>query len=58
MVKRGKTPVLKAEQARQILDSIDIQSVVGLRDRALIGVMVYSFARVSAVIECALRITI
>jgi integrase/recombinase XerD len=49
VTKKGKTPVLKAEQARQLLDSIDTRSVVGLRDRAIIGVMVYSFARVSAV---------
>jgi site-specific recombinase XerD len=49
VVKRGKTPVLKAEQARQLLDSIDTSTITGLRDRALIGVMVYSFARVSAV---------
>jgi site-specific recombinase XerD len=49
VVRRGKTPVLKAEQARQLLDSIDIDTITGLRDRALIGVMVYSFARVSAV---------
>jgi site-specific recombinase XerD len=49
VVKRGKTPVLKAEQARLLLDSIDTSSISGLRDRALIGVMVYSFARVSAV---------
>jgi integrase/recombinase XerD len=49
VVKRGKTPVLRPEQARQLLDSIDTSTVVGLRDRALIGVMVYSFARVSAV---------
>jgi site-specific recombinase XerD len=49
VVRRGKTPVLKAEQARLLLDSIDIGSITGLRDRALIGVMVYSFARVSAV---------
>ena len=49
VVKRGKTPVLKAEQARLLLDSIDTSSISGLRDRALVGVMVYSFARVSAV---------
>lgn len=49
VAKRGKTPVLKAEQARLLLDSIDTNNIVGLRDRALIGVMVYSFARVSAV---------
>ena len=50
-MKRGKTPVLTAEQARTLLDSINIDTVVGLRDRALIGVMVYSFARVSAVVK-------
>lgn len=49
VVKRGKTPVLTADQARKLLDSIDTTTIVGLRDRALIGVMVYSFARVGAV---------
>jgi integrase/recombinase XerD len=49
-ISRGKTPVLTAEQARQLIDAIDVSTVVGLRDRALIAVMVYSFARVSAVI--------
>lgn len=50
VVKRGKTPVLTADQARALLDSIDIDEVVGLRDRALIGIMVYSFARISAAV--------
>ena len=50
VVMRGKTPVLTADQARQLLDSIDTSDVIGLRDRALIGVMVYSFARVSATV--------
>ena len=50
VVKRGRTPVLTAEQARLILDSCDATTLVGLRDRALIGVMVYSFARVGAVV--------
>ena len=48
VVKRGKTPVLKADQARALLDSIETDTIVGLRDRALIGLMVYTFARVSA----------
>src|SRR5215472_10370910 len=48
VVKRGKTPVLSADQARLLLDSIDVAELSGLRDRALIGVMVYTFARVSA----------
>ena len=48
VVKRGKTPVLDADQARRLLDSIDTAKLSGLRDRALIAVMVFSFARVSA----------
>jgi len=47
---RGKTPVLTADQARQLLDSIDVSTVVGLRDRALIGVMSFALARVGAVV--------
>lgn len=51
VVRRGKTPVLCAEEARALLDSIDIRTLSGLRDRALIAVMVYSFARVGAVVS-------
>ena len=51
VVKRGKTPVLKADQARTLLDSIKTESIIGLRDRALIGLMCYSFARVSAMVN-------
>jgi site-specific recombinase XerD len=50
VVKTGKTTVLDADQARALLDSIDIATFVGLRDRALIAVMTYSFARVSAAV--------
>ena len=31
-----------------MLDSIDVTTAVGLRDRALIALMVYSFARIGA----------
>src|SRR5882672_3328298 len=51
VVRRGKTPVLKADQARTLLDSIKTDSIVGLRDRAIIGLMCYTFARVSAVVH-------
>lgn len=51
VVKRGKTPVLTTEETRSLLDSIETHSIVGLRDRALIGTMVYSFARVGAVLS-------
>ena len=44
----GKTPVLQADEARALIDSIDVTSLPGLRDRALIGLMVYTFARVGA----------
>ena len=44
----GQTPVLDPVEARALLDSIDTSTVIGLRDRALIGLMVYSFARIGA----------
>jgi site-specific recombinase XerD len=50
VVRKGRTPVLTAQEARQLLDSIDTGGVVGLRDRAMIGVMLFSFARVGAVV--------
>ena len=69
VVKKGKTPVLTAEEARELLDSIKIvtntaravsaetdePALIGLRDRALIGVMVYTFARVHAVLQMKVR---
>ncbi|HUK89875.1 MAG TPA: tyrosine-type recombinase/integrase [Blastocatellia bacterium] len=50
-VKKGKTAVLSAEEARKLLDAIDHSSHVGLRDRALIALMVYTFARISAALK-------
>jgi site-specific recombinase XerD len=48
IVKKGKTPVLSPKEARKLLESIDVSTHAGLRDRALIGLMVYSFARIGA----------
>jgi integrase len=48
VVTSGQTPVLDPAEARALLDSIDTSTVVGLRDRALIGLMIYSFARIGA----------
>ncbi|KHL24111.1 integrase [Croceibacterium mercuriale] len=48
VVRRGRTPVLEAAETRTLLDTIDISTDAGLRDRALIGLMVYSFARIGA----------
>jgi site-specific recombinase XerD len=47
-VKKGKTPVLTADEARELLDAIDTSTIVGLRDRALIALMTFTFARVGA----------
>jgi site-specific recombinase XerD len=47
--KKGKTPVLSPAEARHLLDSIPADTLTGKRDRALIGLMVYSFARIGAV---------
>lgn len=48
-VSEGKTPALAVKQARHLLASIDTRTVVGLRDRAIIGVMVYTAVRAGAV---------
>ncbi|NMD07866.1 MAG: tyrosine-type recombinase/integrase [Phyllobacteriaceae bacterium] len=50
-VRRGKTAVLSAEEARKLLDSIEVSTPKGLRDRALIAIMVYSFGRIGAVLS-------
>ena len=65
VVKKGKTPVLSAEDARTLLDSIETEreekdgtltpDIVGLRDRALIATMVFSFARISAVVSMKVK---
>jgi site-specific recombinase XerD len=46
IVRRGKTPALDPAEARQLIDAIDTSTVIGLRDRALIGLMVYAFAHI------------
>lgn len=51
IVSRGKTPVLMPDQARVLLDSIETNTLKGLRDRAMIATMVFSFARVSALLS-------
>jgi integrase/recombinase XerC len=55
VVTEGKTPVLSPDEARQLLASIDTSTPGGLRDRALIGLMVYSFARVGAAIAMSVE---
>lgn len=47
-VRKGKTSVLSADEMRELLLAIDVTSLLGLRDRALIALMGYTFARVGA----------
>ena len=47
--------MLAAEEARALLDAIDTSTPMGLRDRALIALMVYTFARVGAVLKMRLE---
>lgn len=55
VVKRGKTPILSAKDTRMLLDSIPTDTLIGLRDRALIAMMVFSFARVGAVLKMQVK---
>lgn len=50
VVRTGKTRVLEPDEARRLLDSINATTPAGLRDRALISLMVYSFARIGAAV--------
>ena len=50
VITKGATPVLSPAEARKLLETIDTGALAGLRDRALLSVMLYSFARVSAVL--------
>lgn len=48
-VVEGRTPEITIEQARRLIRSINTDTVVGLRDRAIIGILIYTAARVGAV---------
>jgi integrase len=45
-----REPSVAKDEMRQLLESIDTSHVVGLRDRASIGLMAFSFARVGAAV--------
>jgi site-specific recombinase XerD len=53
VVSSGKTPVLDPAEARVLLDSINVSRHAGLRDRALIGLMIFTFARIGAALGMA-----
>lgn len=45
----GKTPEITIKQARKLLQSIDTTNVIGLRDKSIIAILIYTAARVGAV---------
>jgi site-specific recombinase XerD len=48
---KGKTPAFVDGEVQTLLNSIDTFSQVGLRDRALLGVLAYTFARIGAAVN-------
>ena len=54
-VNKGSTPALSSEQATALLASVDVSTPVGLRERALIAAMTYTFARVSAAVALSVE---
>jgi site-specific recombinase XerD len=54
-VVEGRTPALSPNEVRRVLTSIDVTNVVGLRDRAVIGVLIYTACRVGAVAKLRRR---
>jgi integrase len=52
---KGKTPILTPDEARKLIKSIPTDTLVGLRDRALIGLQIYTFARVSAALTMIVK---
>jgi site-specific recombinase XerD len=51
VVKKGKTPVLSTEEMHDLFAGFPADSLVALRDRALLATMAYTFARIGAVVQ-------
>jgi site-specific recombinase XerD len=49
VVEEGSTPILTAEEARELIEGLPTATIKDKRDKAIIGVLTYTFARVSAV---------
>jgi site-specific recombinase XerD len=51
VVEEGSTPILTAEEARTFIEGLPTASIKDKRDKAIIGVLTYTFARVSAIVR-------
>ena len=54
-VLEGKTPEITIKQARKLLSSINTDNVVGLRDKAIMSILIYTASRVGAVARLKLK---
>lgn len=52
---KGKTHMPSREEAKALLAAIDTGNLIGLRDRALIGLLLFTFARVGAALKMQVR---
>jgi len=55
IVREGKTPILDENEMRSLLESLDTGKLSDLRDRAILGLMAYSFARVGALTKMQVK---
>lgn len=54
-VTEGKTPEITVVQARALLNSIDACDVIAVRDKAIVGVLIYTAARAGAVAKLRMK---
>jgi site-specific recombinase XerD len=50
----GKTPAFVEGEVQRLLEAVETSTHTGLRDRALLGVLAYTFARIGAVVNVGL----
>lgn len=55
VVTEGKTPILDAGETRHMFAQFEVALLADLRDRAILGTMVFSFARVGALVKLRVR---
>ena len=54
-VAEGKTPEISVDESRGLLRSIELRSIIDLRDRALLGALIYTAARAGAIAKLRLK---
>ena len=47
----GKTPAFVEGEVQKLLDAVETSTHTGMRDRALLGTLAYTFARIAAVVN-------